>query len=530
MMRTIRHLRRTGLLSAILPGMCALALAAEVPAPSERSAAISRGRQIYLTGVPGNGTPLIASVGEPAMDVPASILKCSNCHGNDGRGKAEGGIAPANIRWEELTRTSTSGPAGRKRNPYSGKLLVRAITLGIDASGNRLDPAMPRYRLTHEQAADLLAYLEVLGRDADPGVTENALKIGVVLPPESGPAPARGIREVLAAFARQVNEQGGFYGRQLQFAFVNAPAEVEARAGAIRDFVESEQPFALIASYVTGCEEEIGRYLDDNKVPLIGAIALHAADGSARHRYVFHLLAGLAGQGEALARFATQLPELRHSGALVVHRDGDDAMIVAKETIDSRLVAAGWPAPRDVILTENSVPNWSALLQSDNIGVIFWFAPARGLDQFYRAATTAGSYPFLFAPNVLAGPELLSAPPGFAGRIFCSFPSLPSDQTSAGRSELLKLAGEAPASDGGFSRVALSSAKLLGHGLRQAGKEVSREKLVEILESLYSYNTGQTPAITFTQNRRIGADGVHVVAIDLQRNSVVLPSTWVPLH
>jgi ABC-type branched-subunit amino acid transport system substrate-binding protein len=529
-MRTRRNRRRVRLLGAILPGMCALALAAGEPVPSERSAAITRGRQIYLDGVPVTGAPLIASVGDPAMEVPASILKCSNCHGSDGRGKAEGGITPANIRWEELTKASTSGPAGRKRSAYSGKLLVRAITLGIDASGNRLDPAMPRYRLTHEQAADLVAYLEVLGREADPGVTENALKIGVVLPPANGSGSARGIRELIAAFALQVNEQGGFYGRQLQFAFVSAPAELEARAGVIRDFVEAEQPFALISSYLTGCEEEIGRYLDENKVPLIGPIALNAADAPARHRYVFHLLAGLAGQGEALARFATQLPKLEHSGALLVHRDGDDAISVAKETIGKRLMAAGWPAPRDVILAENSMPDWSALLRSGSVDAVFWFAPASGLDQLYRAATSAGSYPFLFAPNVLAGPALISAPPGFAGRIFCSFPTLPSDQTSAGRSEFLKLAGEAPASDGGLSRMALSSAKLLVHGLRQAGKEVSREKLVEILETLYGYNTEQTPAVTFTQNRRIGAGGVHVVGIDLQRKSVVLPSTWVQLN
>lgn len=530
-MRTSLGRRRARLLSAVLLGLCALGLAnGEPTASSERSAAISRGRQIYLTGVPVNGSSLSASVGDPAMEVPASILKCVNCHGSDGRGKAEGGVTPANIRWEELTKPSSSGPAGRRRSAYSEKLLVRAIALGIDASGNRLDPAMPRYRLTHEQAADLVAYLEMLGREADPGVTENALKIGVVLPPANGPGSARGIREVLVAFALQINEQGGFYGRQLQFAFLNAPAEVATRAGAIRDFVEAEQPFVLIASYVTGCEEEIGRYLDENKVPLIGAIALNAADGPARHRYVFHLLAGLPGQGEALARFATQRPELKRSGALLVHREGDAAIRAAKKTIGQRLIAAGWPAPRDVIIAENSTPDWSALFRAGSVEAVFWFAPASGLDQFYRAAASAGSYPFLFAPNALAGPELLSAPPGFAGRIFCSFPTLPSDQTSAGRSDLLKLAGETPASDGGFSRMALSSAKLLVHGLRQAGKEVSREKLVEILESLYDYNTEQTPAVTFTQNRRIGAGGVHVVGIDLERKSVVLPSTWVLLN
>jgi ABC-type branched-subunit amino acid transport system substrate-binding protein len=511
--------------------MCALALGADEPAASsEQSAAIARGRQIYLTGVSASGTPLTASVGDPAMDVPASILKCVNCHGSDGRGKAEGGVTPANIRWEELTKPATIGPAARRRDTYSAKLLVRAIALGIDASGNRLDPAMPRYRLTHEQAADLVAYLEVLGREADPGVTENTLKIGVVLPPANNPGSARGIREVLAAFALQVNEQGGFYGRELKLSFVTSPDEPDARAGSIRDFVETEQPFALIATYVTGCEEEIGRYLDENKVPLIGPIALNAADGPARHRYVFHLLAGLPGQGEALARFAIQRPELKHSGALLVHREGDTAIRAAKETIANRLIAAGWPAPRDIILAENSTPDWSELLASGSVDAVFWLAPGTSLDQFYRAATTAGSYPFLFAPNALAGPDLLAAPPGFAGRIFCSFPTLPSDQTAAGRSELSKLAGEAPAADGGFSRLALSSAKLLSHGLRQAGKEVSREKLVEILENLYSYNTEQTPSVTFTQNRRLGADGVHVVGIDLERKSVVLPSTWVPLH
>jgi ABC-type branched-subunit amino acid transport system substrate-binding protein len=464
------------------------------------------------------------------MEVPASILKCSNCHGSDGRGKAEGGITPANIRWEELTKPSVSGSIGRRRDAYSGKLLVRAIALGIDASGNRLDPAMPRYRLTHEQASDLVAYLEVLSREADPGVTENALKIGVILPPASGAGSPRGVREVIAAFARQVNGHGGFYGRHLQFAFMSAPTEVAARAGAIRDFVEAEQPFALISSYLTGCEEEIGRYLDENKVPLIGPIALNVADGPLRHRYVFHLVAGLAGQGEALARFATKLPELKRSAALLVHRADDDGIGVATETIRKRLMAAGWPAPRDVALTENSTPDWGTLLRGDNVEAVFWFAPARGLDQFYRAAISAGSSPFLFAPNVLAGPEVLSVPPGFAGRIFCSFPTLPSDQTSAGRSEFLKLAGEATAPDAGFSRMALASAKLLAHGLQQTGKEVSREKLVETLEALYDYNTELTPAITFTQNRRIGAGGVHVVGIDLERKSVVLPSTWVLLH
>jgi ABC-type branched-subunit amino acid transport system substrate-binding protein len=532
MMRAKPNHSRVRLAIAILLGVHSLAMAGEeAAAPSKQALAIDRGRKIYLTGVPADGAPLAASVGSPAMEVPASILKCVNCHGRDGRGQVEGGIAPANIRWEELTKPSGSVAAGRRqRTAYSGKLLIRAIAQGLDASGNPLDSAMPRYRLTHEQAADLVAYLEVLGCEADPGVTETSLKIGVVLPPANVTGSARAIREVIAAFALQVNEQGGFYGRTLRLSFVTSPDDVEARAGAIRDLVETEQPFALISSYVAGCEEEVGRYLEDNKIPLIGPIALYAKDEPSRHRHVFHLVAGLAGQGEALGRFAAQLPELSHSAALMVRREGDDEIRTLSVTIGKRLMDGGWVAARDVALTENSTPDWATLLRSGDTGSVFWFAPASGLDQFYRAAVKAGSYPFLFAPSALAGNELLSAPAGFAGRIFSSFPTLPSDQTSAGRSELLKLASEGHAFDGNFPRMALSSAKLLAHGLRQMGKEVSREKLVETLENLYDYNTEQTPAVTFTRNRRVGAQGVHVVGIDTQRKSLILPSTWVPLN
>lgn len=522
-----RHAR---LVIAILLGAQSFAMAGEqAAAPEEQALAIARGRKIYLTGTPSDGSLLSAGVGNPAMEVPASILRCVNCHGRDGRGKAEGGVTPANIRWEELSKPSGSGTPGRQRAAYSGKLLVRAITMGLDASGNRLDPAMPRYRLTHEQAGDLEAYLKVLGREADPGVTETGLKIGVVLPPAGIPCGAEMTQQVIAAYARQVNEQGGLYGRQLDIVFINSPDEIKERAGAIRDFVEAEQPFALVSSYVVGCEEEIGSYFEENEVPLIGPVALYASDDHSRYRHVFHLLAGLAGQGEALARFATQRPELNQVSALLVRRESDNGMRAVSELIDRRLVAAGWTL-REVLLNGTSRPDWRTLLGSGKIGAVFWLTVGDGLDAFYRAAATSGSYPFLFAPAALAGHELLSAPTGFAGRVFCSFPSLPSDQTQAGRGELLKLSGASHLSHRGFSRTALSSAKLLVYCLREVGKEVSRDKLVEVMENLYDFSTEQAPAVTFTPNRRVGAGGAHIVAIDVRRKSLILPSTWVALY
>jgi ABC-type branched-subunit amino acid transport system substrate-binding protein/cytochrome c553 len=507
---------------------CVLLLGASFPAiagrdaatPEQRALAIGRGRKIYLSGVPENGAPLLASVGNAGMQVPAGLLKCANCHGRDGRGKAEGGVTPANIRWEELSRPVGVGAAGRRRPAYTSKLLIRALTTGIDAGGHRLDAAMPRYQLTHEQAADVIAYLEVLGAEADPGVTATTLKVAVLLPPASVRGGAQAIRVPLAAFVDGVNSTGGLYGRQVNLVFLATPQEVGKRAGAIRTFVEREQPFCLVASFTAGCEEELGGYLEENAIPSIGPLALYGLAEGSRPRQAFQVVAGLAGQGEALASFAAKLPELAHPKALIVRPEDDAAMREVTAGLSKRLIEAGWHEPRE------AAPEGVAAVE--HVDAVFWFAPADGLPAFFRAAASAP--PFLFAPSALAGGEFLTAPAGFAGRIFCAFPSLPSDQSAIGRKELQDLTGEATASNGSLARPALASVKLLVHGLRQAGREVSRAKLIDVLETLYSYETEQIPALTFTANRHLGAAGAHVVGVDVEQHSFILPSTWVLLR
>jgi hypothetical protein len=56
-------------------------------------------------------------------------------------------------------------------------------------------------------------------------------------------------------------------------------------------------------------------------------------------------------------------------------------------------------------------------------------------------------------------------------------------------------------------------------GLRRAGRELSRTRLVEGIEQLYNFDTGVTPPLTFGPNRRIGALGAHIVTVDLERDS-----------
>jgi Cytochrome c len=134
-----------------------------------------RGQDIYFRGE--SARTITAVVGEGGTPFSASIVPCVNCHGEDGRGRAEASVRPADITPAALSRRAAVN--GRTRPAYSRSHLIRAIAMGVDAGRNPLTAAMPRYQLTREDANDLLEFLAVLDRLPQPGVTDDAIRIGV---------------------------------------------------------------------------------------------------------------------------------------------------------------------------------------------------------------------------------------------------------------------------------------------------------------------------------------------------------------
>jgi hypothetical protein len=142
------------------------------------TAAQERGRHIYLHGESGSGRAIMAVVGEGGTPFPAAIVPCVNCHGENGRGRIEANVRPADISPATLARNATIN--ARTRPAYTRAHLKRAIGMGIDSGRNALSPAMPRYQLTQNDASDLLDFLAVLDALPQPGITDDAIRIGVV--------------------------------------------------------------------------------------------------------------------------------------------------------------------------------------------------------------------------------------------------------------------------------------------------------------------------------------------------------------
>jgi ABC-type branched-subunit amino acid transport system substrate-binding protein len=468
--------------------------AAAAPAASvavSPTALEAEGKRIYRTGAGGAGPEITALIGgEGGTEVGAAALPCAGCHGLDGRGRPEGGVVPSDLTWEALTRPYAAGPnGGRRHPPYDERTLKRAITLGIDAGGAPLQPAMPRYRLAQEQAAALIAYLRRLGNEIDPGVAADRLRLGVLLPP--GPESEE-VRRRLDAFAARLAAAGGIYGRSLELRYLEAEppppeplppeapappppeAAAAARRAAVERFLAGSQVFALVASAFAGAERELAGLAAEQELPVVGALTASPPAGSPLNRYVFYLQPGLAEQARALVEAAAaSLGGAAGRLGLLLPR------AAARSTPAESPPRAGGPGG------DLEAASAAARFQCDRLGLQPWaasYAPAgapsgdRGqkgpgagsdLEHVVAAASRAGVealvllggeaearelltradalgwHPRVYLLAALAVPAVVDAPAAFAGRLYLAAPGLPSDLTPQGL-ELLRPAAAPP--------------------------------------------------------------------------------------
>jgi hypothetical protein len=274
-----------------------------------------RGKQIYLQGTSASGKEILAYLGESSLEVPGSAMPCANCHGLNGQGKPEGGVDPSNLTWEALTKPyGLTHPDGRRHPPYTERGLELAITRGTDPAGNKLLNVMPRYQMTSQDMADLIAYLKRVGKDLDPVVYENKIVIGSALP-TNGPLADMGqaVKGVLSAFFDELNLQGGIYNRRFELKFSETGQTPAATRANLERLLTDEHVFAMTAAFIAGAEKELVPFLARKEVPLIGPLTLYPQTGFPLNRQVFYLLSGTDGQFRALVDFAARRPELKNT-------------------------------------------------------------------------------------------------------------------------------------------------------------------------------------------------------------------------
>ncbi|HEV2843411.1 MAG TPA: ABC transporter substrate-binding protein, partial [Thermoanaerobaculia bacterium] len=249
-----------------------LPLLLHAASPEDLKKQVERGRQIYIEGTSPSGGEITAVMSEAGLEVPATAVPCASCHGRDGKGRPEGGVAPTDLVWSNLSKPyGVTHASGRKHPPYDERLLKRSISMGLDPAGNKLHVAMPRFRMSLQDMDDLVAYVRQLGTRNDPGMNETSLRVGVILPP-AGPLSGMGqaVRSSLAARFDALNQNGGIYGRRVEPRFLESSGPAEQRRAWASDFLEREEVFAGVASFLAGADAELASLFQEKEIPLIG--------------------------------------------------------------------------------------------------------------------------------------------------------------------------------------------------------------------------------------------------------------------
>jgi ABC-type branched-subunit amino acid transport system substrate-binding protein len=324
---------------------------------------------------------------------------------------------------------------------------------------------MPRYRMSQQDMADLISYIKTLGHGSDPGVSDAEVRIGAVLPP---PGPLSSLSQaVRKALTARLEEAGSLWGRRIELRTLDLSGPPQGWPAQVRDFLAKEEVFAVVGAFLAGADRELAGVFEELEVPLIGPFTLHPSESVPLNRYVFYLFPGLEEQARALTRFARE----------------------------ERLP--------DPVLFPGSGPEAAALL---------------------REAEARGSRPTLLATGAAADASLLAAPASFDGRIFVAVPALPGEPEA-----YRKLAVDHDLSREHRSAQisALAAAEVLLEGLERAGRDLTRDRLIERLESLRGFDTGFAPPVTFGPARRIGARGAYVLKADLTRKAWIPAGGWI---
>ncbi|WP_409261825.1 ABC transporter substrate-binding protein [Pseudomonas putida] len=481
--------------------LLSLALSAQALAldltPNEQA-----GKRLYRYGVSSSEAQLMARVGASGMSVPASVLPCASCHGNDGKGRAEGGVRPPSLDWQRLALGQGERQVnGRNYPAYSDGMLARAIQHGVDPAGNALDPAMPRFELTLADQRNLTAYLKRLGEERDPGVEDGVLRLGTLLP-ANGPLADAGhvVRAVLEDGLAQINQQGGIHGRRLQLVVADTGTEQASAELALQRLLDQDQVFSLITPLAPMLDQQLPTLLEQRGVPLIGSTP--RSGGSSQ---IFDPLPGIASQLLSLAAHARSALGLAPDGLRVVYAGNEQAALA--EQVRERLLQQGWATPAIRAFDGQAIVA---------AGIVF-VGRAQAFAALARALQAEGREPYLFAASSQVAGAVASLPAHWSQRVFLAYPYVPDDWTEQGMATLAGLQqrqGLDPR-QASLQVNTLCALRLLSEALKQIGRDASREQLVAALEGLHDVDTGLTPALGFGPGRRQGMAGAHVVAVAL---------------
>jgi len=363
-----------------------------------------------------------------------------------------------------------------------------------------------------------------------PGVTDTEILIGNI---QDLSGPMKELGAVLPAgsrlYFRYINENGGIHGRQIKMLVEDHQYNPQKAVVAAKKLIEKDQVFCLYQVIGTSPCEAIRPLLAESGIPLI-APATQSGTMSDLSRpagdLIFHTDAGYDIQTNILVDYILEQDASAKIG--LIYQDDDYGQNVLK--------GAAEVEGRTGISIQKEAYQRGATDFAGQVGnlikgganfVIIAGVVKEPIIVMKTAAAMGYSPQFYGTSPTIDHRVALAAGPAGEGFIAANFSHLwNSEAPSAVQYRELCELYEVPAAYMGmYHFYGFITAKILVEGLERAGKNPTRKRLVNGLETLNKWESGAFPPITYNSKDHAGSESVILVQVKEGVQTVI--TDWV---
>lgn len=351
---------------------------------------------------------------------------------------------------------------------------------------------------------------------AEPGVTETTITLGMSAP-LSGPNGAYGLdmRQTITTYFEQVNKAGGINGRKLELIALDDGYETERTVANTKTLIKEKNVFALLAYYGSSpTTETMNTVFGPAKVPLVGTISGAATlreslATNPNARYMFNVRASYADEAEVIVN---QMVSLGLKNIAVFYQNdgfgksGLDGVTAALKKHNLAPSAVGTVERNSVDVAKAVETIAKATPQA--VVMVTLYKPTAA---FVKAMKKVGQHPMLMTLSPV-GAELLvqELGPDSRGIGVSQVVPYPWNNVVPVVRDYQKLSDKGAYSYYGMEGYLM--AKTMIEGLKRAGKDLTRDKLVSSLESMNGADLGGY-RINYGPNTRLGSRFVELTVI-----------------
>jgi ABC-type branched-subunit amino acid transport system substrate-binding protein len=349
---------------------------------------------------------------------------------------------------------------------------------------------------------------------AETGVTAHRILLGESAA-FSGPSAQLGIDLHAGAklYFDSVNQQGGIYGRKIEITSVDDKYEPELAAQNTRRLIQDDGVFALFGYVGTPTSNAALPIFTAAHVPFFAPFSGAQSLRQPFHREVFHIRAGYTEETEHLV---DRLVQVGIRNIAVFHQNdayGQDGL----EGVQRALKKRGIALVENASVERNSV-NVSAAAQRllakhpDAIIQISTYSASAALIKTMRHAGYTGQFHNVsFVGSQPLANALGADGPGVG---VCQVVPFPWKTSNPVVTEYAKELKRANAGEPNFSSLeGFIAAKVFTEGLRRAGADLTRDKLMAALESINLRNYDIGFPVEFSANNHKGSRFVDMTII-----------------